>query len=58
MSVSGAGEPGLNTCFMLVLGRLPYFVNCAPVAELVEHWAVMGEVVSLALTGPSLKVLK
>ena len=58
MSVSGAGEPGLNTCFMLVLGPLQYFVNCTPVAELVEHWAVMGEVVSWALAGPSLKVLK
>ena len=30
----------------------------APVAQLVEHWAVMREVVSLTQAGPSLRVLK
>ena len=31
---------------------------CAPVAQLVEHRAVMQEVVSLTLAGPTLRVLK
>ena len=30
----------------------------AQVAQLVEHWAVMWEVTSWALAGPSLRVLK
>ena len=30
----------------------------APVAQLVEHWAVMREVVSSTLAGPTLRVVK
>ena len=32
--------------------------GCVPVAQLVEHRAVMREVVSLTLAGPTLRVLK
>ena len=30
----------------------------APVAQLVEHWAAMREVVSSTMAGPTLRVLK
>ena len=34
------------------------FIHRAPMAQLVEHWAVMREVVSLTPAGPTLRVLK
>ena len=40
------------------IGTLIFLILSAPVAQLVEHWAVMREVMSSTPAGPSLGVLK
>ena len=45
-------------CEHVLHGDLFSFNWCAPVAQLVEHWAVTREIVSSTWAGPTLRVLK